>query len=77
MRKLPAKYETKVMPLLLSILMTFIVSLVSTLRAVGLSDDFIALWSQSWLLSWLVAFPVLLIVLPIVRRLTRLLVAAP
>lgn len=78
MRKLPAKYETKVMPLLLSILMTFIVSLVSTLRAVGgLSDDFLSLWSQSWLLSWLVAFPVLLLVLPVVRRLTRMLVAAP
>ncbi|MDX1526058.1 MAG: DUF2798 domain-containing protein [Pseudidiomarina maritima] len=73
-KKLPAKYETKVMPLILSILMTFIVSLVSTIRAVGIPDNFMQLWPQAWLISWLVAFPVLLILLPIVKRLTKLIV---
>eukprot|EP01035_Chromulina_nebulosa_P047728 gene47728-64730_t len=33
--KLPAAYATLVMPLLLSILMTFVVSAVSTLRSIG------------------------------------------
>ncbi|MDT7525657.1 DUF2798 domain-containing protein [Pseudidiomarina sp. GXY010] len=73
-KKLPAKYETKVMPLILSILMTFIVSSVSTIRAVEMPDNFMQLWSQAWLISWLVAFPILLILLPIVKRLTKLIV---
>lgn len=34
-RKLPARYATIVSPLVLSLLMTFIVSLISTLKGVG------------------------------------------
>lgn len=62
------------MPLLLSLLMTFIVSLISTVRAVGLSVDLPRLWVGAWALSWVVAFPTLLLVLPLVRRLTAALV---
>lgn len=72
--KLPARYATVVMPLLLSLLMTFIVSLISTWRSLGLVPHFVGLWMQAWGLSWLVAFPTLLGVLPLVRRLTAALV---
>jgi len=77
MRKLPARYAGLVMPFLLSILMTFIVSLISTLRSVGMVDHFTSVWMGSWALSWLVAFPTLLVVLPLVRRLTGMLVETP
>ncbi|MFZ2999731.1 MAG: DUF2798 domain-containing protein [Undibacterium umbellatum] len=77
MRKLPARYAGLVMPFLLSILMTFIVSLISTLRSVGLVDHFLPIWMGSWALSWMVAFPTLLLVLPLVRRMTSLLIEAP
>ncbi|PXX43018.1 DUF2798 domain-containing protein [Undibacterium pigrum] len=77
MRKLPARFAGLVMPFLLSILMTFIVSLISTLRSVGMVDHFTSVWMGSWALSWLVAFPTLLVVLPLVRRLTGMLVEAP
>lgn len=73
-RKLPVKYASKVMPLLLSIFMTCIVSLVSTLLAVGFTTELLGLWPQAWLMSWLVAFPTLLMVLPVVQRLTRFIV---
>lgn len=74
LRKLPARYAGLVLPLLLSILMTFIVSLISTLRGIGLAPDLLHIWMGAWGLSWIVAFPTLLFVLPLVRRLTRALV---
>ncbi|RKL20531.1 hypothetical protein BFJ72_g15036 [Fusarium proliferatum] len=72
--KLPAAYATLVMPLLLSILMTFVVSAVSTLRSIGLAPGFLYIWLSAWALSWIIAFPTLLFALPLVRRATAALV---
>jgi hypothetical protein len=72
-RKLPVRYAAFVSPLVLSVLMTFVVSLISTLKGVGLRPDFVSLWMAAWGLSWLVAFPTLLAVLPAVRRIVGLL----
>ena len=72
--KLPARAATWVMPFLLSILMTFIVSMISTVRSVGLSPDMPRIWLGSWGLSWIVAFPTLLLVLPLVRKATAAIV---
>ena len=55
LRKLPARSAAWVMPLLLSVLMTFIVSLISTLRVAGLTPDAARVWMTSWALSWVVA----------------------
>jgi hypothetical protein len=74
LRKLPARYAGLVLPLMLSILMTFIVSLISTLRSIGLAANLVHVWMGAWGLSWIVAFPTLLVVLPLVRRATRALV---
>jgi hypothetical protein len=76
-RRLPARYGTVVLPFLLSIVMTFVVSAIATLRALGPSPDFLATWPVAWGLSWLVAFPTLLLILPLVRRLMALIVAPP
>ncbi|MFO1105017.1 MAG: DUF2798 domain-containing protein [Amaricoccus sp.] len=73
--RLPARYATIVMPLILSILMTFVVSAIATLRNLGLDPSFLGHWMQAWGLSWLVAFPTLLCILPLVRRLVGLIVA--
>lgn len=73
--KLPARYAGIVMPFFLSIIMTCIVSAISTLRSVGLSNHFVAIWMGSWGISWLVAFPVLLLILPVVRKMTAMVVA--
>lgn len=69
-RKLPARYAGFVMPLLLSILMTCIVSLISTYKGMGWVSGFWQLWLGAWAVSWLVAFPTLLVALPLVRKLT-------
>lgn len=67
-RKLPARYAAILSPLVLSLLMTFIVSLISTLKSLGFHPALPAIWLAAWGLSWLVAFPTLLLVLPVVRR---------
>lgn len=67
-RKLPARYASVISPLVLSLLMTFIVSLISTLKSLGFHPSMPGIWMVAWGLSWLVAFPTLLVVLPVVRR---------
>ncbi len=42
--KLPARYGSVVMPFLLSIFMTCIVSLISTLKGIGMSPQFTLKW---------------------------------
>lgn len=73
-RRLPPRYAAFVMPLVLSILMSLIVSGVSTLKSLGLGAAFLSTWPVAWFLSWLVAFPTLLLVLPLVRRIVSLMV---
>lgn len=62
------------MPFVLSILMTFIVSGISTLKSVGATPAMPAAWMGAWAVSWLVAFPALLVLLPVVRRIVALIV---
>lgn len=75
--KLPARFNGIIMPLLLSIFMTCIVSCISTFKRLGSERFQIAVWLSAWALSWLIAFPNLLIALPIVKKLTALLVKQP
>jgi len=76
-RKLPARCAPVVMPLVLSVFMTFVVSVISTLRSLGPTPAFLSTWPGAWALSWLVAFPTLLAVLPLVRRIVSAVVAQP
>lgn len=70
----PKRYAVLVMPFLLSVIMTCVVSCVSTLRSVGMDGFSVGMWLSAWLVSWLIAFPVLLLALPVVKRLTFMLV---
>lgn len=76
-KKLPAHYAQWVMPFLLSVFMTCIVSLISTLRTVGMIPGLAGIWLQAWGWSWLFAFPVLLLILPVVRKATSAIVETP
>lgn len=74
LKKLPNRYTSIVLPFLLSIIMTFVVSMVSTLRSLGLEEFSHYVWMSAWAISWLIAFPTLLLVLPVVRKITAILV---
>lgn len=73
---IPQKYAHVAFALVLSGLMSFLVSGISTLRALGLSDGFIWLWMTAWLPSWGFAFPAVLVVAPIARRIVNRMVRA-
>ncbi len=77
MAKLPAKYNTVAFPLVLSTMMSFIISGVSTWRALGLIDGFAGKWMIAWGISWVIAFPTVLILLPVVRKIVGLVVNQP
>ena len=77
MTKLPAKYNFVAMPFVLSIMMSFIISGVSTLRALGLAEGFFTKWMGAWGISWLIAFPTVMLVLPLVRKIVALFVEVP
>jgi hypothetical protein len=72
--KLSARHATWVMPLLLSVIMTCIVSLISTLRSVGLVPGIFHTWLGAWGLSLTIAFPTVILVLPLVRKATSAIV---
>jgi hypothetical protein len=75
-KKLPARYAAILTPLVLSVLMTFVVSAISTLKSLGPTPAFVTTWPAAWAISWLAAFPTLLVVLPLVRRIVALAVEA-
>ena len=75
--KLPARYAAIVLPFILSLLMTFVISGVSTLMSLGPTPAFVATWPAAWALSWLVAFPTLVALLPLVRRIVARVVESP
>ncbi len=77
MKKLPPAAMHVVMPFLLSVLMSAIVSFVATLKAIGITPDLMLSWLKAWGVSWVVAFPTVLVVLPLVRRLAGLIVESP
>lgn len=78
LNKLPARYMTIIMPLILSFMMSGIVSFISTLKSMGLHQPhLVSSWLGAWLISWIVAFPTVLFVLPVARRFALLFVHPP
>ena len=77
MKKIPFRFMWLVMPALMALMMTFVVSGVSTVKAIGLPPDLLAKWMSAWALSYVIAFPTLLAVLPAVKRIVGAIVEAP
>jgi FtsH-binding integral membrane protein len=68
---IPKKYEHIAFGLLLSGLMSAVVSMIASLRAVGFDRSVLTLWIGSWPIAWSIAFPTILVVAPMVRRLLK------
>ncbi|MEM8877207.1 MAG: DUF2798 domain-containing protein [Pseudomonadota bacterium] len=71
---IPKRFEMGAFALILSGIMSFFVSGLSTVSALGLSDGLIGAWMAAWVKSWLLAFPIVFVVAPLVRRLLSKLV---
>jgi len=76
-RRLPARFRLPLTGLLVTGIMTFIISGISTAMALGVSMMALGAWPIAWISSWMVAFPVILLVLPFVQSLVSRLVAPP
>jgi len=77
MSKLPPKYNAVAVPFFLTMIMSFVISGISTWRALGLSGNFFQTWMPSWAMSWAIAFPTVLFVLPLSRKIVGLFVEPP
>ena len=65
---LPLKYRPTLFALFLSGMMSFIVSGVATVKAVGLPPDILILWMRAWAIAWPVAFVCALGLAPFARK---------
>jgi hypothetical protein len=72
---IPRKFEPVLFSLVLSGMMSFVVSGISTLRAAGPVPHFASLWMSAWLTAWLFAFPIAYLAPPLARRMVRTLLA--
>jgi hypothetical protein len=73
---LPKRLEPMAFGFLLSGMMSFIVSGLSTFLAIGTAGDFMSSWMHAWFPSWAIAFPTVLVVAPLVRRVLSRIVKA-
>ena len=72
----PTRSATYVFAFLLSGFMTFVVSGVATVVAMGVPPGFAATWMRAWITAWIIAFPALLVIRPFVQKLTSWLTGA-
>ncbi|OJU90325.1 MAG: hypothetical protein BGO19_09860 [Acinetobacter sp. 38-8] len=63
------KAATLLFPLILSCMMSFIISGITTFKAVGLVNHFFSMWMSAWIIAWIFAFPSVLICAPIAQKL--------
>ena len=65
------RFSSLLFGFILSIIMTFIVSGISSVSTIGVTNELILAWMKAWSQSWIIAFPVILIVAPITRNLVK------
>ncbi|EXB45419.1 DUF2798 domain-containing protein [Acinetobacter sp. 1000160] len=63
------KAASLLFPLVLSCMMSFLISGITTLKAVGFIEHFFAMWMSAWIVAWMFAFPSVLVCAPIAQRL--------
>jgi len=68
-KKLPASWYKYALPICTAFVMTFLVSGVSTYRALGWAPRMLSDWMSSWMISWVIAAPTMYFAMPLVRRL--------
>ena len=72
---IPPRFAPFLFAFILSGLMSFLVSGISTAKALGLFEGFVKVWLGNWAFSWGVAFPTVLVVAPLTRRVVSRLTA--
>lgn len=63
------KAASLLFPFILSCMMSFLISGITTFKAVGLIDNFFSMWMSAWVVAWMFAFPSVLVCAPIAQKL--------
>lgn len=71
MAMFPKRSAPYLFAFMLSGMMTFIVSGIATLMAVGAQPSFPGLWVRAWITAWVIAFPALIVIRPFVHRIVE------
>ncbi|MEP4035295.1 DUF2798 domain-containing protein [Pseudophaeobacter sp.] len=74
---IPARLASAVVGFILSGLMSCIVTLVASVKTVGLGGQVVSTWLNAWFFGWPIAFVVVLFAGPGVRRLVASWVKPP
>jgi hypothetical protein len=77
LKRLPARYVAVVMPFVLSVVMSGILSFVSTVRYSCVTPEIVDTWLNTWKISWFIAFPVLLAFFPAAKIIAGFIVEQP
>jgi hypothetical protein len=67
-KKLPARIHHYALPIGTSFFMTFLVTGVATVRALGWDKAMFEMWFTSWMIAWVIAAPTMYFAMPLVRR---------
>lgn len=63
------KAASLLFPFILSCMMSFLISGITTFKAVGLIDNFFSMWMSAWIVAWMFAFPSVLVCAAIAQKL--------
>ncbi len=69
--KISKKYSTVLFGALMSMAMSFIISLTMTIINVGFVPNFFLIWAAGFLIGFVVAFPTALAVMPFIRKIVN------
>ncbi|MCH7335305.1 DUF2798 domain-containing protein [Acinetobacter sp. NIPH 2699] len=59
-------------PLILSCIMSFLISGITTLKALGFVENLFSMWMSAWVIAWMFAFPSVLVCAPIAQKLVNI-----
>ncbi|NBB97148.1 MAG: DUF2798 domain-containing protein [Alphaproteobacteria bacterium] len=65
---IPARYSKILFGFIMSGMMSFLISGISTFRSLGLGADAVGAWLSGWPISWAVSFPIVAVVAPLSQR---------
>ncbi|MEC8568935.1 MAG: DUF2798 domain-containing protein [Pseudomonadota bacterium] len=65
------KASSLLFPFILSCMMSFLISGITTLKAVGFIEHFFSMWMSAWIVAWMFAFPSVLVCAPIAQRMVN------
>jgi len=65
---IPARYSKVLFGIIMSGMMSFLISGVSTFRGLGLNAEAVAAWLSGWPIAWAVSCPIVAVVAPLSQR---------